>query len=395
MKQKVHNKLEEIYPEMIKTRRHLHMYPELSFHEKETAKFIADYQRNLGCEVRTNVGGNGVIATLKGGKPGKTIGIRADFDALPIQEMNEVPYKSKIDGVMHACGHDAHSAIALGIAEAFASIKDELEGNLVFIHQHAEEVDPGGAKSMIESGALDGVDVIFATHMENYIPVDHILHNDNYILSACDDFKIWITGKGGHAAFPHDTVDVVTTATQVVNQLQQVVSRKVNPLKPAVLTVGSIHAGEASNIIPGEAYIEGTARMFDENVRKDMHDWIEQITAHTCRAFNAEYTMQYDYGYPATKNDRTMNQLLLEEAKDIIPPENIIEMEPNMGTEDISYFLEQVPGVYFFTGSSNKEKGIVHPYHHPNFDIDEKALLNAAKMMSGAAFRYWNSHNES
>ena len=385
--------LDEIHSEMVEIRRHLHMYPELSFQETETAKFIANYQRKLGLDVRTNVGGNGVVATLKGGKPGKTIGIRADFDALPIQEMNDVPYQSKTDGVMHACGHDAHTAIALGMAKVFANKKDEIEGNLVFIHQHAEEVDPGGAKSMIDSGALNGVDVLFATHMENAIPVNHIMHNDDYVMSACDDFKIWITGEGGHAAFPHETVDVVTTTTQLVNQLQQVVSRKVNPLEPAVLTIGSIHAGEASNVIPGEAYIEGTVRMFSEQVRKDMHDWIEQITAHTCKAFNADYRIQYDHGYPATKNNKTMNQLLVEEAKEVIPQENIIKMEPNMGTEDVAYFLEEVPGVYFFTGSSNKEKGIIYPYHHSKFDIDERALLNAAKMMSGAAIRYWHQYN--
>lgn len=270
MKQTVYAKIEEIYSEMVEVRRYLHMHPELSFQETETAKFIADYQRKLGLEVRENVGGNGVVATLEGGKPGKTIAIRADFDALPIQEENDVPYKSKTDGVMHACGHDAHTAIALGMAKAFTSVKDQLEGNLVFIHQHAEEVDPGGAKSMIEAGALDGVDVLFATHMENYIPVDHILHNDEYVLGACDDFKIKITGTGGHAAFPHDTIDVVATAAQLVNQLQQVISRKVDPLKSAVVTVGAMHAGDAANIIPGEACIEGTARMFDEEVRRDI-----------------------------------------------------------------------------------------------------------------------------
>lgn len=393
MKQTVYAKIEEIYSEMVEVRRYLHMHPELSFQETETAKFIADYQRKLGLEVRENVGGNGVVATLEGGKPGKTIAIRADFDALPIQEENDVPYKSKTDGVMHACGHDAHTAIALGMAKAFTSVKDQLEGNLVFIHQHAEEVDPGGAKSMIEAGALDGVDVLFATHMENYIPVDHILHNDEYVLGACDDFKIKITGTGGHAAFPHDTIDVVATAAQLVNQLQQVISRKVDPLKSAVVTVGAMHAGDAANIIPGEACIEGTARMFDEEVRRDIQRWIEQITSHTCQAFGAEYELQYDYGYPATKNDQAINQLLLMEAKEIIPEDNIIEMNPNMGTEDASYFLQQVPGVYFFTGSANEKKGFVYPYHHAKFDIDEKALLNAAKMMSGAALRYLELNN--
>lgn len=388
MNNKVLLKLEDLFDEMVTLRRDFHMHPELSFQEERTAKVIAEYQQKLGLEVQTGVGGNGVVATLRGGKPGKTVAIRADFDALPIKEENEVPYKSKNEGVMHACGHDAHTAIALGISKALSSVKDELQGNVVFIHQHAEEQDPGGAKSMVEAGALDGVDVIFATHMENYIPVDHIWHSNEYILASCDDFKIEIKGTGGHAAFPHDTTDVITIGSQLVSNLQQIVSRKVDPLKSAVLTIGSFQAGKASNVISEMATLEGTVRTFDENVRQDIHKWIQNITEHTCKAFGTDYHIDYQFGYPATKNDKAMNELLIHAAKDILNEDHIIEIEPNMGAEDFSYFLQEVPGTYFFTGSANKEKGIIYPYHHPKFDIDEKALLNGAKVLTAATLNY-------
>ncbi|GKV67458.1 MULTISPECIES: M20 family metallopeptidase [unclassified Sporosarcina] len=388
MKNKIYEKVEHVYEEMVRIRRHLHMYPELSFEEVETASFIADYQSELGLEVQTKVGGNGVVARLRGGKPGKTIAIRADFDALPIQEENDVPYKSKNSGVMHACGHDAHTAIALGIAKTFSEVKSELAGDIVFIHQHAEEVDPGGAKSMIEDGALQNVDAVIATHMENYIPIDHIWYNDGYVLAACDDFKITIKGKGGHAAFPQDSPDVILVSSQIINQLHHITGRKIDPLKSAVITIGAFHSGEVSNIIPASAVMEGTARMFEESVRKDIEKSIRQITEYTCKAHGVDYDIEYIYGYPATKNDSSLNQLLVAEACNVIPKENVLKMEPNMGTEDFSYFSQKVPASYFFIGSANEELRKTHPYHHPQFDIDEKAMLNAAKIMSGSIVEY-------
>lgn len=390
MKKKLFRELEGLFDEMVSLRRDFHMYPELSFQEERTARVIADYQRKLGLEVQTGVGGNGVVATLRGGKPGKTVAIRADFDALPIEEENDVAYKSTHAGVMHACGHDAHTAIALGMAKAFTGVKDELQGNIVFIHQHAEEQDPGGAKTMIEAGALAGVDAIFATHMENYIPVDHIWHSNEYILASCDDFKIEIKGYGGHAAFPHDTTDIIAIGSQLVSSLQQIISRKVDPMKSAVLTIGSFQAGKAANVISETATLEGTVRTFDENVRQDIYQWVQKITEHTCKAFGADYHIDYQFGYPATKNDEEVNQLMVHAAKDVVAETNIIEIEPNMGSEDFSYFLQKVPGTYFFTGSANEDKGFIYPYHHPKFDIDEKALLNGAKVMTAAALDYLN-----
>ncbi|SEO60278.1 amidohydrolase [Amphibacillus marinus] len=387
-KSKIFAKIDQLFAEMVELRRDLHMYPELSFQEERTAKVIADYQRQLGLEVRDHVGGRGVVATLRGGKPGKTVAIRADFDALPIQEENDVPYKSKNSGVMHACGHDAHTAIALGISKAFAAYQDQLCGTIVFIHQHAEEQDPGGAKPMVEDGALTGVDAIFATHMENYLPVGHVWHNDQVILGASDDFELTIKGVGGHGAFPHDTTDVIQIGAQLVSSLHQVVSRKVDPLKPAVLTIGAFQAGETANVIPGSARIEGTVRTFDEDVRYQIADWIKQITKHTVAAFGADFDLDYKFGYPALKNDRALNQLLVKAAADVLPEQNIHVMEPNMGAEDFSYFTGAIPGTYFFTGSANKEKGFTYPYHHPKFDIDETALRNGAKVLASAALDF-------
>lgn len=389
MKQKIFARLESGFEEMVDLRRDFHMYPELSFQEFKTARKIADYQKGLGLEVRTNVGGNGVIATLRGGKDGPTVAVRADFDALPIQEENEVLYKSRNPGVMHACGHDAHTAIALGLAKAFSEVKDQLAGNVVFIHQHAEEVDPGGARSMIEDGALNGVDVIFATHMENYLPVDHLLFSEEYILGAADDFTIEIIGTGGHGAFPQDTVDVISTGAQLINSLNQITSRKIDPLKSVVLTIGVFQAGEAENVIPEKAILKGTVRSFDESIRQEVYEWICQITEYTCKAFGADHKLDYKFGYPATKNNPEITKLLVKAAKDVLPVENIKEMEPNMGAEDFSYFLQKTPGTYFFTGSANKEKGFVYPYHHPRFDIDERAILNGAKVIASAIIDYW------
>ncbi|CQR47093.1 N-acyl-L-amino acid amidohydrolase [Paraliobacillus sp. PM-2] len=390
MREEIFHIIDNLYDEMVQLRREFHMYPELSFKEVNTAKKIAAYQRGLGLDVQENVGGNGIVATLRGAKPGKTVAIRADFDALPITEENEVPYKSKNPGVMHACGHDAHTAIALGISKALVQQKDQLAGNIVFIHQHAEEEDPGGAKSMIEAGALEGVDAIFATHMENYIPVGHIWHSDEYILGASDDFEITINGLGGHGAFPQDTTDVVAIGAQLVSNLHQVISRKVDPLKSAVLTIGAFQAGQKANVISGEGRLEGTVRTFDEQVRLDVANWVKQISEHTCKAFGASCEIDYQFGYPATKNDKEMNQLLINAAKDVIPEKNIQKMEPNMGAEDFSYFTKKIPGSYFFTGSANESKGCIYPYHHPKFDIDEEALRNGAKVLAAAALDFLN-----
>ncbi|OCA90302.1 M20 metallopeptidase family protein [Pseudobacillus wudalianchiensis] len=382
------NRLEEIYPKMVEIRRELHMNPELSFQEVQTPKYISKFLQELGLDVKTGVGGRGVVAKLTGGHPGKTVAIRADFDALPIQEQTDLPFQSKISGIMHACGHDAHTAIALGLAKVFTEKRDQLKGNIVFIHQHAEEVLPGGAKAMIEDGCLDGVDVIFATHMENDYPVGTIGYRSGYIMSCADEFYIEVLGKGGHAQAPHHTKDALVVGAQLVCNLQHIVSRRVNPLKSAVVSVGSFHSGTATNIVNGEAKITGEVRAFEEEIRTDLEKIIEEITSTTCQAARSTYTYTYLRGYPSTYNHPDITKLLVDSAKEVIDEKNIKELEPMMGAEDFAYYTQKIPGTYFFTGSANPEDEIVYPYHHPKFKIDERAILVASKVLAAATIQY-------
>ncbi|QQK81933.1 amidohydrolase [Salicibibacter cibi] len=378
---------------MIEIRRDLHMYPELSRKEVRTPEIITDYLRKLGLEVKTNVGGRGVVGILRGDKPGKTVGLRADFDALPISEKNDVPYKSKNPGVMHACGHDAHTAIALGLAKAFSERKHELAGNIVFLHQHAEEVVPGGAKDMVEDGALEGVDAVFATHMENAYPVGDVIYRHGYIMAFSDRFEIEVIGQGGHGAFPHQTNDAVVMASQLVNQLQTIVSRKVDPLKSAVISIGSIHGGEGANVIADSVTLKGTIRTFSKEVREKIILNVERITAAVAEAGEGTYRLDYQEGHPVTWNHHEETDIIVEGGKAVVGKEHVKEMPPQMGGEDFSHFLNTVPGSYFFTGSANKEKGIIYPYHHDQFDIDEEAMIIGAKTLAKAAILYFEKNN--
>lgn len=384
------SRLEEVYPEMVELRRYFHQYPELSFKEENTPKKISEYLTNLGIEVHTNVGGNGVIGVINGGKPGKTVAIRADFDALPLQDEKEVSYKSKVPGVMHACGHDAHTATLLGIAKVLSEKKEEIAGKVVLIHQFAEEVAPGGAKPMIEAGCLDGVDAIFGTHIWSTVPVGQIGYRSGPIMAAADKFIIKILGKGGHGSAPHDTVDPIALGSSIVQQLQQIVSRKVDPLKPAVLTVATFQSGTAFNIIPDTATISGTVRTFNPEVQDLIIDQMEKIVKGICLENGASYEFTYEKGYPAVVNHSEETKLLVDTATPILSAENVIEMAPVMGGEDFGYFLEKVPGTFFFTGAGNPKCGAEYPHHHPKFDIDEKSMLIAAKVLLSSSLEFLN-----
>ncbi|MFZ7945984.1 amidohydrolase [Neobacillus sp. 19] len=388
MLQTLFNRLEGIFPEMVEIRRELHMNPELSFQEVHTPAFIAGFLRELGLEVKTEVGGRGVVAKLTGGQPGKTVAIRADFDALPIHEETDLPFQSKVPGVMHACGHDAHTAIVLGLAKVFSENRAQLKGNIVFIHQHAEEVLPGGAIAMIEDGCLDGVDVIFATHMENDYPVGTIAYRSGYIMSCADEFYIDVLGQGGHAQAPHHTKDALVVGAQLVCNLQHIVSRRVNPLKSAVVSIGTFHSGTATNIVNGEAKITGEVRAFEEEIRTDVEKIIEEITSATCLGARSTYNYTYLRGYPATYNHPDITNLLVDSAKQVTDVHNMIEVEPMMGAEDFAYYTQKIPGTYFFTGSANPEDESVYPYHHPKFKIDERAILVASKVLAAATIEY-------
>ncbi|WP_416730815.1 M20 family metallopeptidase [Fictibacillus sp. JL2B1089] len=382
------SRLANYQDEMVEIRRHLHQNPELSFEEVETPAFIASYHEKLGLDVRTGVGGRGVVATLKGGKPGKTVALRADFDALPIQEENDSPYKSKVPGVMHACGHDGHTASLLVLAKVLTELKEDVEGTIVFIHQHAEELAPGGAIAMIEDGCLDGVDVIYGTHLWATMPTGTIGYRTGPVMAAADSFTIKVQGKGGHGAQPHKTKDSIVIGAQLVSNLQQIVSRRVNPLDAAVVSVGAFEAKNAFNVIADTAKLTGTVRTFKEEVRVAIEQEIDRIAKGTCLASDASYEYVFKRGYPAVVNHKEDTEFVVDVARKVPGVIELEEIEPQMGGEDYSYYLERVPGTFFFTGALDDSWEEVFPHHHPKFKINEDALLIAASLLGAATLTY-------
>lgn len=385
MLEKLFTKLESYYEEMVSIRRFLHQHPELSFKEVKTAQYIKEFYEKLGIEVRGNVGGHGVVAKVYGNKPGKTVALRADFDALPIQDEKDVPYKSLVPGVMHACGHDGHTATLLILAKALHEMRDELEGTYVMIHQHAEEFAPGGAISMIEDGCLDGVDVIFGTHLWASEQTGSIQYRVGPIMAAADRFEVTIQGKGGHGAQPHKTKDAIVTASQLVVNLQQIVSRKVNPVDSAVVSVGSFVAENAFNVIADKVKLGGTVRTFKEDVRTAIEEEIERIVKGTCYTSDSQFDYLFARGYPAVVNHQEETEFLIRCANDINEVTVVEESELQMGGEDFAYYLQHVKGTFFFTGARPENTDENYPHHHPKFDIDEKAMLIAAKTLGSAA----------
>ncbi|KAF0822078.1 M20 family metallopeptidase [Cytobacillus firmus] len=388
MSESLFKKLESYYDEMVSIRRYLHQNPEVSFKEEKTAHYIKTFYENLGIEVRSHVGGNGVVARIYGSKPGKTIALRADFDALPIQDEKDVPYKSLVPGVMHACGHDGHTATLLVLAKALNELRDELEGTYVMIHQHAEEYAPGGAISMIKDGCLEGVDAIFGTHLWASEPTGKIQYRVGPIMAAADRFEVTIQGKGGHGAQPHKTKDAIVTASQLVVNLQQIVSRKVNPIDSAVVTVGSFVADNAFNVIADRAKLIGTVRTFNEDVRTNIEQEIERTVKGTCYTADSGYEYRFHRGYPAVVNHKRETEYLAELAGKIEEVKWVEETDPEMGGEDFAYYLQHVKGTFFFTGARPENTSENYPHHHPKFDIDEKAMLIAAKTLGAAALNY-------
>ncbi len=386
--QKVFRMVDEYYDRMVEIRRYLHKHPEVSFKEYKTAKYIAGFYKKLNIDVQTNVGGNGVVARIKGKKNGKTVALRADFDALPIQDEKDAPYKSTVPGVMHACGHDGHTAVLLTIAKILHELRDELPGEYVLIHQHAEEIAPGGAKSMIEDGCLDGVDAIFGTHLWATEPLGQILYRTGPVMAAADRFTITIKGKGGHGAYPHLSRDPVVCASQLVINLQKIVSRHVNPVKAAVVSVGKFIAGSTFNAIPDTVELEGTVRTFDQNVRNQIEQEMERMIKGTCYSHDCDYTFRYYRGYPPVVNHEEETRFLAEIAKKIPGVTKVAEGEQRMIGEDFAYYLQRVKGTFFFTGAKPDDDEKTFPHHHPKFDFNEKAMKIAAKTLLTAAIQY-------
>ncbi|WP_342513029.1 amidohydrolase [Sporosarcina sp. FSL K6-1522] len=385
MKEQLFEKLDNAFEDMVVTRRHLHMHPELSFKEHKTAQYIHDFYAELGIEVRAGVGGNGVVARVKGGRPGKTVALRADFDALPIQDEKDVAYKSTVPGVMHACGHDGHTATLLQVAKAIHELHENLAGEYVFIHQHAEELAPGGAQAMIEDGCLDGVDVIFGTHLWSMTPSGAIGYAAGPIMAAADRFDITIQGAGGHGASPHQTKDAIVIGSQLVMNLQQLVARRVDPIESAVLSVGAFVSDNGFNIIADSAKLSGTVRSFSPHIRDLMEQEMQRVIDGTAIAHDCTIELNYKRGYPAVVNHATETEHLKRVAEQIPGVKAVIESPPQMGGEDFAYYLEKVPGTFFFTGAQPEQP---FPHHHPKFDFDENAMLVAAKTLAAAAIDY-------
>ena len=379
----------EIGPEVVADRRYLHQHPEIAFEEENTARFVAEKLSALSLDVTTGIAKTGVLGLLRGGQPGKTVLLRADMDALPLEELNDVPYRSRTPGVMHACGHDAHTAMLLGVARLLTERRDAIRGTVKFIFQPAEEAG-GGAKPMIDEGVMENprVDAAFGVHIGQDLPLGTIGVRTGPMNAASDGFVATIRGKGAHAARPHLAVDPVVIAAQSILALQTLVSREVNPLRQAVITVGAVHAGTVANIIPEEAVMRATVRTFDDEVRQHLAERIPALLRGIAAALRGEADVQYRFGYPVLVNDAAMTDLVREVARGIVGPEKLIEREPGMGGEDMAYFLQRAPGCFFRIGSRNPERGLVYGHHHPRFDVDEEALPVGVAALASVALRY-------
>lgn len=347
-------------------RRHLHQHPELSYQEQATSEFIAAELRQLGYEPQTGIGGYGIKAVLQGDKgPGRTIALRADIDALPIKEQTGLPFASVTDGVMHACGHDVHTAVLLGAARALKELQSELRGQVVLIFQPGEESAPGGASLMIKDGVLENphVDAIFGLHVLPAMTVGRMAFGDGPRMAAPDEFDLTIHGKGGHGAHPYATVDPVYVACQVVNALQGVVSRNINPFDPVVLTVGSIHSGSKHNIIPGEAVLQGTVRTMSQTVREQVLHRLREVADGVCAAHGATAALHVRTGYPVLVNSPAETHLARAAATSALGASSVSVMEPSMGAEDFAFYLQERPGSFGRLGAAapdDRERAGLH-----------------------------------
>jgi amidohydrolase len=367
---------------LVEWRRRFHQRPELGFQEQLTSEFISQKLTEMGIKHQTGIAKTGIVATIEGTLPGRVLAIRADMDALPIQEANEVSYRSQHDGIMHACGHDGHTAIALGTAYYLSQHRDAFKGTVKIIFQPAEE-GPGGAKPMIEEGVLKNpdVDAIIGLHLWNNLPLGTLGVRAGALMAAVECFRARINGRGGHGAMPHQTVDSIVVGAQIINALQTIVARNVNPLDSAVVTVGEFQAGKALNVIADSATMSGTVRYFNPALEDYIGKRIDEIFAGVCQSHGATYELEYWQLYPPTINDTRMAELVRSVAIEVVEtPAGVVPECQTMGGEDMSFFLQEVPGCYFFLGSANPEKGLAYPHHHPRFDFDETALAMGVEM---------------
>lgn len=372
----------------VNIRRHIHANPELSFKEFETAKYVAAELRKLGIEPKEGVAGTGLTALIEGRNPAsKTVALRADMDALPITEQNEVSYKSKNIGVMHACGHDVHTSCLLGAARILVQLKNQFEGTIKLVFQPGEEKNPGGASLMIKDGALENPrpNNMFGQHVMPYIPTGKVGFREGQYMASADEIYLTVKGKGGHAALPDKVIDPILIASHIIVALQQVVSRNADPKKPTVLSFGQIEGGHAQNIIPDEVKIGGTFRALDEEWRFEAHKKIRSIAEGLAEAMGGSCDVLIDVGYPYLTNDPTTTQLARAAATAYLGAENIVDLDLWMGAEDFAYYSHEVPSCFYRLGTGNSVKGTTLGVHTPKFNIDEDAIELGIGLMAWIA----------
>lgn len=385
------NEADELFPELTRWRRDFHQHPELGFREKRTAGIVADHLRELGLEVATGIGETGVVAVVEGEQlphDAPTVLLRFDMDALPIQEQNELPYLSENDGVMHACGHDGHTAIGMGVAQILTRHRRELAGRVKLVFQPAEE-GLGGARAMIADGVLadPAPSAAFGLHLWNQLPLNQIVVQSGPLWASSGTFRLVIHGQGGHGAAPHQTVDATLIASQIVVALQSIVARSVDPADSAVISVGAFHSGDAFNVISGEAELRGTIRSFDERVEALLHQRIEEIASGICQAFGASYELEIKRITPVTQNSEEGARLMQGIAEQLVGSDNVIQITPMTVGEDMAEFLNRAPGCFILVGAA--KSGDKHgPHHSPTFDFDERMMPTGVAALASAAAAY-------
>ncbi|WP_251550984.1 M20 family metallopeptidase [Neobacillus muris] len=379
---------DEVKEDIIRWRRYLHQNPELSFQEEKTAQFVYETLKSFGNLELSRPTKTSVMARLIGNEPGKVLAIRADMDALPIEEENSFEFVSKNPGVMHACGHDGHTSILLGTAKILSQFKSKIKGEIRFFFQHGEELFPGGGSEMVAAGVMEGVDFVIGAHLWSPLEVGKVGIKYGAMMASPDTFYITVKGKGGHAALPHQTVDSIAVAAQVVTNLQHIVSRCTDPLEPLVVTVAKFVGGTTHNVIPGTVEIMGTVRSFDKKLRESVPGLMERIIKGITDAHGASYDFKYDFGYHPVINHEEVTRVLEETVLDVFGKETLELIPANMGGEDFSAFQQAAPGAFFYVGAGNAEKGITYPHHHARFTIDEDALEIGVKMFVNAALKF-------
>ena len=384
MLEKIKGLAKQYAAEFIEVRRHLHAHPELSYQEFETSKFVQEKLANwnIPFEIKATTG---VVGLIKAKNPGKRIiALRADMDALPIKEENDIPYKSKNDGVMHACGHDVHTTCLLGAAKILNETKGDWEGTVKLIFQPGEEKNPGGASLMIKDGVLDNPKptAIFGLHVHPGLAVGKMSFRDGKVMASADELYITIKGKGGHAASPHLCVDPILIASHLIIGLQQLVSRNNNPHNPTVLSITAFNGGTTTNVIPNEVKLKGTFRAMDEEWRFKAHELIRTLSANLVHSMGGEIDLLIDVGYPSVYNNEALHEIAKQKAETFIGVSNVEETEKRMGAEDFGYYTQQIPGCFYRLGVMNTEKGIISGVHTPHFNIDESAIETGMGMMA-------------